>query len=48
MVADAAVQAIASVAPGTIDAAVLDDSVLLKFFAQYNPVEAITNAVFGH
>lgn len=48
MVADAAVQAIASVAPGTVDAAMLDDSVLLKFFAQYNPVEAITNAVFGH
>ncbi len=48
MVADAAVQAIASVAPGTIDASILDDSVLLKFFARYNPIEAITNAVFGH
>lgn len=48
MVADAAVQAIASIAPGTVDVAVVNDSVLLKFFAQYNPVEAITNAVFSH
>ena len=47
MVAAAALDAIASVAPGTIDPDILEDSVLLKFFARYNPVEAITNAIAG-
>lgn len=47
MVAAAALDAIASVAPGTIDPGILDDSILLKFFARYNPVEAISNAIAG-
>ena len=48
MVAAAALDAIASVAPGTIDPKILDDSILLKFFSKYNPVEAISNAIAGH
>ncbi len=48
MVVAAALDAIASVAPGTVDPGILDDSILLKFFARYNPVEAIANAIVGH
>ncbi len=48
MVAAAALDAIASVAPGTVDREILDDSILLKFFAKYNPVEAISKAISGH
>ena len=48
MVAAAALDAIASVAPGTVDREILDDSILLKFFAKYNPVEDISKAIAGH